>query len=164
MSRARKAISFIGTLVVALGALIAATVAAIIITTLFNAMNTQPYVTAADAYYTNATNFTQFHVLFYNVGKGGAYFQYMYMYVPTNISGTVKITIVKVLATGEVLNNTSGAVIGFASFTPNIALQPQGVLEMVVQVNELNANTTATKIIGIAVFDRDSVVVTFDKI
>ncbi len=164
MTRARKAVSFIGTIVVALGALIAATVAAIIITTLFNAMSTQPYITAGDAYYTNATNFTQLHVLFYNVGKGGAYFQYMYIYIPTNISGTIKTTVVKVLVTGEVINNTSGTVIGFANFTPSIAIQPQGVLEMVIQVNNLNANTTATKILGIAVFDRDSVVVTFDKI
>ncbi len=164
MSKSRRAISFIGTLVVALGALVAATVAAIIITSLFNAMNTQPYITAADAYYTNATNFTQLHVLFYNVGKGGAYFQYMYIYIPTNISGVIKTTIVKVLTSGEVLNNTTSTVIGFANFTPSIAIQPQGVLEMVIQVDGLNANTTATKIIGIVVFDRDSVVVTFDKI
>ncbi len=164
MSKERKAVSFIGTLVVALGALIAATVAAIIITSLFNAMNTQPYITAADAYYTNATNFTHLHVLFYNVGKGGAYFQYMYVYIPTNISGTIKTTIAKVLASGEVLNNTTNTVIGFANFTPSIAIQPQGVLEMVIQINGLNANTTATKIIGVAVFDKDSVVVTFDKI
>lgn len=161
-------VSFIGTLVVLVGALTAASIVAVIITGLFNAMSTQPYIVAGEAYYINATNFTHFHVLFYNVGKGGAVFEYMYIYAPTNISGAIKVTIAKVLNNGIVINNSTGAIIGNATFNPNPpVLAPQGgSLDIVAMINGINVNVTNVtaypRVVGIAVFDRDTAIALFE--
>ncbi len=175
MKTTAKGISFVGTLVVLVGALIAASMAAVIIISLFNAMSTQPYVVAGEAYYINATNFTHFHVLFYNVGKGSAIFEYMYIYVPTNISGKIKVTVAKVIPTGGtglfngiVINNSTGAKIGDAIFNPYPpVLAPQGGnLDLVAMINNVNVNVTNItaypRVVGIAVFNKDSTIVLFE--
>ncbi len=166
--RLRLGISFIGTLVVLVGALAAASIVAVIIVGLFNAMSTQPYIVGGEAYYVNATNFTHFHVVFYNLGKGGAIFEYMYIYAPTNISGTIKVTIAKVLSNGVIIDNSTGATIGSAVFNPYPpVLAPQGgSLDMVAMIKDINVNVTNIvaypRVVGIAVFNKDTTIVVFE--
>ncbi len=164
--RYRRAVSFIGTLVVALGALVAATIASIIIINIFNVMNTQPYVTVGEAYYINSTSYTHFHVILYNAGRGQATFQYMYIFFPTIINDNLVNITILVDSNGNIYNNDTGDLLDgsvvFSEIPPTIS--SQSALDIVVEINDYNANATNNKIIGIAVFDKDTIVVTFEKI
>lgn len=162
----RKAISFIGTLVVALGALVAATIASIIIINIFNVMNTQPYITVGEAYYINSTTYTNFHVILFNAGRGQATFQYMYIFLPTIVNGNLVNITILVDSNGNIYDNDTGTPIdGKVLFSKNPpTITSQGALDIVIEVNGYNANATNSKIIGIAVFDKDTIVVIFEKI
>ena len=162
----RKAISFIGTIVVALGALVAATVASVIIINIFNVMNTQPYVTVGEAYYINSTKYTHFHAILFNAGRGKAIFQYMYIFFPTVISGELVNITIFLDKDGNIYDNDTGTPIdGEVLFSKNPpAITPQGALDIVIKINGYNANATNSKIIGIAVFDKDAIVVIFERI
>lgn len=161
-----RAISFIGTLVVALGALVAATIASMIIINMFNTMNTQPYISVGEAYYVNSTSYTHFHVMLYNAGRGEAEFQYMYIFFPTIIRGSLVNVTILVDSNGNIYDNDTGTPLNgevvFSKTPPTIT--SQGALDIVVEINDYNANATNNKIIGIAVFDKDAVTIMFEKI
>jgi len=164
-------ISFAGTLIVLLGGLVAATIAAIIIMNLFNTMNTQPYITVSDAYYVNSSKFLHFHVLFYNVGRSSETLKEIYIYIPTNTSPPSHI-IVEVRSNGdgegEVLIDRTP--IGKAEFNPQTRrLDPSGgSLNVVIMIDltqtNINTNNLGEEILGIAVFSRDTVPIIFRKI
>lgn len=165
----RKAVSFVGTLVVLVGALVAASIVAVIIVSLFNALSTQPYVVAGEAYYINATNFTHLHVVLYNVGKGGAILDYMYIYAPINVSGNITELVLKVYSNGSVKRSDTNQDVGRAIFRPSPpVVAPQGGSLEVTIMTTININASypkvPSKVIGIAVFDKDATIITFEQI
>jgi len=158
MRRAALGVSFIGTLVVLIGGLIAATIAAIIIMNLFNTLSTQPYITVNNAYFVDTASFIHFHAQFHNVGRSSVVFKYMYIYMPEGPT-------LKVLDYGIVVKNDSSVdMVGEAEFDPpTLIVEPSGgTLNVLVKVN-LRLDNIGERVLGVAVFDQDVVVVVFEK-
>jgi len=159
MRRVTLGVSFIGTLVVLIGGLVAATIAAVIIMNLFNTLSTQPYIVVNNAYFVNTTDFIHFHVLFYNVGRSSVAFEYMYIYLPGNLT-------LKVLDNGTVVrldDNSVDSVVGEAEFNPpTLIVEPSGgTLNVLVKVN-LRLDDLGERVLGIAIFNRGTAIILFE--
>lgn len=116
-----RGVSFAGTLVVLLGALVAATIIAITINKVYGTLATRPLIMTSSTYYIVEDGRIRFNALFYNVGQGNTRFKYLKLYIPLSTDGENKVSIITVYGNTSVFNETTtptplvGAVVNFGS-------------------------------------------------
>lgn len=101
-----RGVSFAGTLVVLLGALVAATIIAVTISKVYGTLVTRPHVMVSESYYLVNEDKLYLHALFYNVGQGNTRFRYLRLYIPISINNEKRVNTITVYGNTSVFNET----------------------------------------------------------